>query len=335
MDRLVDSQQLAGWIPVRLHWGKAEPTVDWCYSGSRSFGDQCFDQIVNECLRLPFNLLFRHQTPIEVLVRWSEVRPGLTPTGFIFHLSRSGSSLVSRLLAGLQRNIVISEARPIDAALRAHFHYAQISAAQRILWLRWMISALAQQRRGDEQHLFIRFDAWNTLELPLIRQAFPDVPWIFVYRDPFDVLVSHMDQRGPHTVPGAINPLLFGMDSHLIAEMEPEEYCAKVLLATYEAALRQYGEGCLLINHSQLPEAVWAGISEFFGVDWTEAEVEAMKGLTKLLAKNSTIHFQEDSARKHEKATERIREAASRWLYPIYEELEKVRMSDKLRFANK
>ena len=61
---------------------------------------------------------------------------------------------------------------------------------QRIEWLRGVVSALGQPRLGTEKHLFIKFDAWKVLDLPLIRRAFPAVPWIFLYRDPVEVLTS-------------------------------------------------------------------------------------------------------------------------------------------------
>lgn len=326
MDRLSDTDLLDGWIPVRLYWSAEQPTVDWCYLGRREFTASSFTQTVDECLRWPFNLLFRHQTSIDALGLWTEVRRGPRPTGFIFHMSRCGSSLVSQMLAGVQRSIVISEARPIDATLRAHFHYAQLSAEQRILWLRWMISALLHQRR-DEEHFFITFHAWNTLELPLIRRAFPDVPWIFLYRDPVEVLVWNMAHRGAHMVPGVINPLLFGMDFRLIAEMQPEEYCAKVLLAISEAALRHHLDGGLLINYSQLPEAVFSPVLELFDVNCTEEELQIIRGAAARDARNRARQFENDSRKKQDRAGLSAREAAAKWLTPIYEQLESARCS--------
>src|SRR5438132_1508864 len=179
MDRLIDAAQLEGWIPLRLYWRDERPMVDWCYLGRRRFDASFFEQTVNKCMGLPFNLLFRHQTPIEVLGSLDQVRPGLMPIGFIFHMSRSGSTLISRLFASLPRNIIISEARPIDFTLRSHPRRVAVTDEQRISWLRWIVSALAQPRIGNEEHFLIKFDAWNIVQLPLIRQAFPAVPWIF------------------------------------------------------------------------------------------------------------------------------------------------------------
>src|ERR1700737_4120147 len=109
MDTLIDRTQFEGWIPIRLYWCEGRPMVDWVYLGKQRFEESFFDQTIERCLCNPFNLLFRQQTPIGVLGQWSEVRPGLRPTGFIFHISRSGSTLISQLLAALPWNIVISE----------------------------------------------------------------------------------------------------------------------------------------------------------------------------------------------------------------------------------
>ena len=325
MDRLMDTNLLDGWVPLRFYWRTEEPTIDWVYLGTKPFTDPFFDQTIGDCLRHPFNLLFRHQTPIEMLHQRYETHRGIEPTGFIFHMSRSGSTLVSRMLASLSQNIVISEARPVDSTLQAHFKSANVSEQDRIAWLRWMVSALAQQRLGGENHFFIKFSGWHVLELPLIRRAFPDVPWIFLYRDPIDVLVSEMQERG-QMIPHVLHQSLFGSDARLVVAMEPEEYSAVVLAAICHAALQYRELGGLLINYTQLPDAVWSSISEFFSVSWSDTEKETLMSMTKMHSKIPAAVFQQDSSRKREQATEQLREAARRWLFPIYEKLESARL---------
>jgi hypothetical protein len=304
-------------MPARLNWGEGQPTVDWCYRQRRN-GDSSFDQIVADCLRHPFNLLFRHQTPIEVLGQWSDVSPGLQPDGFIFHMSRAGSNLIFQTLGAFPGNLVLSEVRPIDSILRAHHFSAQVTDEQRILWLRWMVSALGQAHE-EERQFFINFDAWNMSELPLIRRAFPGVPWIFVYGDPVEELTSQLNHRGAHMVPGLIEPSLFGINRDAIAEMEPEEYCARVLAGICEAALDHYSNGGMLINKSSLPEAVWSSILPWFGVAYSKTDMERLQ--RKTTSKISPTP-KNSLARTQEKAAERVREAAIKWLVPTYERLE-------------
>ncbi|MEP6819613.1 MAG: sulfotransferase [bacterium] len=326
MDKLSDVNNVAGWLPIRIYWSEGQPMVDWCQPGKERFVDSFFDETIERCLSDPFNLLFRQQTPIAVLGQRSEVSPGLDPAGFIFHMSRSGSTLISQLLAALPRNIVISEAPPIDATLRAHFKSAEVTDEQRITWLRWLLSALSQPRSG-EQKLFVKFDAWHILDLPLIRRAFPRVPWIFVYRDPVEVMVSQLAHRGAHTIPGVIAPSSFGMNPDQIWTIEPEEYCARVLAALCQAALQHHGSGGLLVNYRQLPEIVWTSLAEFFGIDFSDAEVETMKDKTKRHAKNPAVVFQNDSVDKRRKATEKVLDVINTWIGPVYRELEAARLS--------
>jgi hypothetical protein len=90
------------------------------YLGARRFTDPFFAQTINPCVRHPADA-FRHQTPLENLGEIVASQPGCRPTGFIFHMSRCGSTLLSQMLAAALENIVLSEAGPIDDILRAPF----------------------------------------------------------------------------------------------------------------------------------------------------------------------------------------------------------------------
>jgi hypothetical protein len=329
MDGKVDvgmnAAHLAGWVPARIDWQEASPAIDWCYLGARRLAEPFFEQSIQACIRQPFNLLFRHRTPIEALAELREVQPGLQPSGFIFHMSRCGSTLVSQMLAALPRTVVVSEAGPLDSVLRAHLRVPGLSDERQLDWLRWMVSALGQPRRGDDERLFIKFDCWDTLALPLVRRAFPGVPWIFIYRNPIEVMVSQLKRRGAHLVPGVIEPALFGLDAESIRRMQPEEYCARVLAQICDAALRHHQGGGMLLNYRQLPQAVWASVLNFFGVEHTEAEVEALGRVARFDAKNPSLHFSDDTETKNYSATDLARRQADDWVVPVYERLEAAR----------
>ena len=323
----VNANQLAGWVPIRIYWNGCTPVVDWCWVGKRRLTEPFFDHTIDNSLRLPFSLLFRPQTPIELLRERDTIAPGVHPQGFIFHMSRCGSTLVSQMLAGLSGSVMLSEAGPIDSVLRAQFRDPSLSEATRSDWLQWTVSALGQRRNGDETHLFIKFDSWSALDLPLISRAYPRVPWIFLYRNPVEVLVSQLARRGAHMVPGGIEPELFGMNMAEAFEMQPEEYCARVLAVTCEAALRQH-QSCagLMINYEQLPDAVWTGVADFFGIEVSDFDMEAFRRVTQLDAKNPSLMFESDSKTKQSLASEAVRRAAESWLAPLFERLEAARL---------
>ena len=111
---------LDGWVPIRLFWQGPEPMVEWCYLGRQRFTHPFFDSTIQLALQSPFNSLFRHHTTMATLADWFQRSPGMKPSGFVFHMSRCGSTVVSQMLASMPENVVISEAGPIDALARAH-----------------------------------------------------------------------------------------------------------------------------------------------------------------------------------------------------------------------
>jgi hypothetical protein len=327
MDRALDLAklpQLDGWLPIRVAWNQTPPVVDWCHVGTRRFAEPFFEQTIEICLRQPFSLLFRHQTSLEVLAEWQGVRPGLPPSGFIFHMSRCGSTLLAQMLAALPQNIVISEAPSVDGILRAQLRGA--TEQQQVAWLRGMLSALGQRRNGDERHFFVKFDSWHTLNLPLIRRAFPEVPWIFLYRDPLEVMMSQMKQPAIHLVPGLVELGLRGMDTAAGAQMPVEERCARALSSICAAALDQLRAGSgRAVNYTELPDSVCTSLREYFHLDCTAADLDRMRHVTQFDAKNPSLFFAADSPKKRNIFQPLIREMTARWIEPIYAELETVR----------
>lgn len=314
------------WIPIRVDWKHSQPMVDWCRLGRLRFTESFFDQTINRALAHPANLLFQRRTPIEALEQWAASQPGLTPAGFIFHMSRCGSTLLAQMLAALPKNLVVSEARPIDAVLRSHFRKAGTTEEQRIRWLRWMVSALGQARQAEQKHFFIKFDSWHVLFLPLIQRAFPTVPWIFVYRQPVEVLMSHWRQRGPQVIPGVLEAALFGWDPAAVGAMSPEEYAARVLRKFCEAALESVQAGVgKLVNYQQLPEIVLPALLQSWGLKYSQVDREQMLDASRPNAKNPFLPFEDDTAIKNQNVPEKLRGVIQQWLEEPYQRLEQLR----------
>ncbi len=312
---------------MRIYWRESRPMVDWGYLGARRFTDPFFEETCGQCVRHPADLLFRHQTPLEELGETVLTQSRVTPTGFIFHMSRRGSTLICQMLATACKNIVISEAGPLDTILRAHCRDANISEEQRVVWLQWMAGALGWRRHPEEKNLFIKFDSWHTLFLPLIERAFPGVPWVFLYREPLEVLVSQRTHRGAQMIPGMFEPALFGWDVPTAAAMALDEYGARVLAKICEAALAQVQGGTgKLVNYGQLPGLVWPALMHFWGVEFSPDESRRMADSAKLSAKNPFLPFEEDSQAKRHGASQEIRVVAGQWLDGVYRQLEALRL---------
>jgi len=162
--------------------------------GSRRLTEPFFEQTLHRHMTHPFHQLFRRETSMEEMVAWTLAHPGAPLRGVIFHMSRCGSTLMSQQIAALECNIVASEPAPLDAILRAHQRIPTLPREIQVSWVRAMAAALGQPRCG-EQALYIKTDCWHIHQIDLIREAFPEVPWIFLYRDPIEVMVSQ--QRVP------------------------------------------------------------------------------------------------------------------------------------------
>ena len=327
----IASGKFQNWSPFRVYPHERQLFVDWCYMGAERFTEPFFDSTIGQRLKQPFNLLFRHQTPLEFLGEFYEQSPGLAPDGFIFHMSRCGSTLVSQMLAALARNLVISEPPPLDSILRSTTKNPSITDEQRIKWLKWMVSAFGQRRNGEKNY-FIKFDAWNTLDLDLITRAFPEVPWVFLYRNPVEVIVSQMRQRGAYMVPGAIEQILPGLHLTEVLQMPPEEYCARVLAKICESAINHAeNRRALFVNYNQLPEAVTSVMLKHVRVEYAPEDIENIKSAAHFNAKMPRVPFTPDSSAKRNEASEAARQAAEFWVNPLYEKLENLAESQRAR----
>ncbi|MGH9628805.1 MAG: aspartyl/asparaginyl beta-hydroxylase domain-containing protein [Bryobacteraceae bacterium] len=297
----------AGWFPVEVRFQAASALAEWVYFGSRRFTEPFFENTVRAALRNPFARAFRYEAP---LCETSE----MSPAGFIFHMSRCGSTLIAQTLASLPGTVVISEAAPIDSAIQANS--AEL--------LRRTVNALGQCRFG-ETHYFVKLDAWHIHNLPLIREAFPDAPWIFVYRNPVEVLVSQLCSPGRPALPGAMDPEALGLSFSHITSVGREEWCARVLAGFCRSALAFRDDPqALFVNYRQLPGAVWNAISNHFFLDITSDELTRMHNAAQFDAKQPARPFQPDSDGKHRAATASVRELAANWLNPLYSELQKL-----------
>jgi hypothetical protein len=314
---------LTGWVPIRLYWHEDQLWVDWGYVGSRPFTAPFFDQEIDACVANPANALFRHQTSIEPLSAMRSELPCCAPTGFVFHLSRCGSTLVSQMLAAVPENIVLSEPSIIDWILRAHVERPNVTDQQRVAWLRDVIYALGQKRSAVARHCFVKFYAWHILALPLIKQAFPDVPWVFMYRDPVEVIVSQRRHPAAQMIPVSSYVRLLGVDWTGNGPLAQDEYCARVLARLGQAAVDQLGCGQgLLLNYNQLPSAVFSALLGHFKVGYSTTNSEKMRAASGFNAKDPKVPFAQDSTEKQEQATDELRQIARQWVSPVYERLE-------------
>ncbi|MEO8373930.1 MAG: hypothetical protein ABI471_01805 [Sphingomonas bacterium] len=314
------------WLPIAVMPASGQFAVEWAHFGKAPLTAPFFEDQMRWARSQPFNRLFRQRTPLAGL---AQAQPGdglAAPDGFIFHLSRCGSTLVSQMLGALPDTIVVSEPAPLDSIVQLLNANPGVVIEERARLLRAMVGVLGRDRTGNARDYVVKLDSWHALALPLFRYAFPETPWIFLYRDPVEIIVSQMRIRGMQATPGTMPQDLYGIIGG--ENMPAEEYCARAFACICNAVLdhAELGGG-LLINYASLPGAVEAEILSHFAMEPDAEGVAAMKAAAGRDAKAPAQSFVADTETKQKEATEAVRAAVEAHLQEPYRRLEAMRLA--------
>jgi hypothetical protein len=315
---MVGALGLEGWIPSHVEC-RGEGEVEWCWLGRRRFLEPFFSDSILRARREPFSRFLRPVNSFEALERLSSDRPGLPLRGWIAHVSRCGSTLVSRMLSSLSSLVVLSEPAPLDVLLTKG--HPEMNHQRRVGLIHAMMQALSQPREGLETGVILKLDSWHLKSLSLLREAFPEVPGVILYRDPVEVLVSQMRQPGMQMVPGMTGAPFDGVP---IEGLSPIEYRARIMGRLFEAAANE-GENATVVSYAELPNAVRTRLVPLFGLEPTSGDLSLMLEIQGLDAKNPGLEFAADSAHKQMEATPELRDLAERWAGAAFRSLEVLR----------
>lgn len=276
----------AGWLPATINDGR----VSWRWFGPRVLDDGFYDDELQTASYLAINRLFAVETGLSALP------PGeRAPDGLVFHMSRCGSTLIARMLAADPDATVISEAQPIDAA---------VQSGDPAL-LRAVVAAFARPRGVGKARFFLKLDCWHSRALPLFRAAFPDTPWVFSYREPAEVMVSHARRGGKQMVASLVPPSILGLEPG--GNPRDPAYHAAVLASVCEGALEGWSVGGgIPVDYRELPEAVFTRILPHFGVTPTSEIEGAMRAAGGMNAKAPSEAFTPDSEGKRREISPEI-----------------------------
>lgn len=320
------------WLPIQIvRVPEGGLAVDWVHFAGAPLAHPFFATDARRAAELPFNRLFRYRTSLDDFILGAP-DDAPEPDGFIFHMSRCGSTLVSRMLATLPGVAALSEPAPLDMVLKlaadgigAEEQGTGGSAARGLAALRAMVAALGRRRSDADRHLVFKLDSWQALLLPVFRRAFPDVRWIFLYRDPVEVVASL--RLTPSVQMMAHVPHHHGI--HTEAGASTEDHIASVVARICDAAADMAGEGGLLIEYSELPGAIGA-ILAHFGLAPDEEARSAMMETAGQDAKHPWRDHVADSEAKQRGASMAVRDAAERHLAEPWRRLEALRLAQGL-----
>jgi hypothetical protein len=261
-------------------------------------------------------------TPLETL---HEVE-GRDPGGFVFHQSRCGSTLLMQSLAQGGCILPVSEALPVNQLLL----HGGLSEEERSGLLRGLIRALGfRDGASNELPTLVKLTSWNVLFFDVIRAAFPDTPWLFLYREPLEALAS-LDARPARWL--ANDALLDSLarDQRLpsVVGLAREQRCAVVLAAYGRAALRASPASINLLNYDQLPAALSADVPARFGLATTGAQRDIIAAASRIYSKDvsRSLVFDVAAERRRRPVSDALRDADLRLTRSVYGALEARRL---------
>jgi hypothetical protein len=320
--------QLKGWLPVDAVVVDGRPGLWWVEMPDVSLDEPFFQQTIDRVKKQQRGELF---TEFDVLPQLEKVLESVPPTGFIFHSSRCGSTLVSNACRAIANSMVLSEAPAIDKLIARFFTDTDgIKESLYSVFLRGVVHALGQRRSGNVQHLFIKFACTSFAQIDRIARIWPHVPWLFLYRDPVETIVSNVDNPPSWLLDDDWRVLasITGVSTNEVAAMSLEERCARSIGSFYSRAVALANDKSMLLNYNQLSVPVICNVLEFFNVSPSTQELEAIMRASGFYSKevSRTRPFEHDAGAKQKLASDLVREMAAKWSNEPYQRLDQKRL---------
>jgi hypothetical protein len=325
IERVVSGSRLNGWLPIEVNIRGDRIVVRWMRVQRQAFQNPFFHQSI-ATLRQIVPPVSECVTDINCLLEIGRQFASAVPQGLIFHVSRCGSTLISNVLRRCQGAIVLSEAEPLNFAVRPYVSRIWPFPADR--WedvrkelLQSFVAAFAMSGSVRDTGVVVKFSSTAIVNLRFVRTVWPDVPVLIVVRDPVEVIVSNLLSPGGWLQMKRF-PLLaseaFGFNGLDIREMSVEEYCSRVLGLYCFAALDGVSAGCRVIDYAAINEGSVRAIAEYFSLPQPPET-----GLRECLATDAKDlqarrTFNNDQARKQELAGERVRREVSSRVWDPY-----------------
>jgi hypothetical protein len=166
----------------------------------------------------------------------------LSLAGLVFHETRCGSTLTANLLSAADppAHRVYSEASPLLTAMLACNHEEEdCSTDKHSALLKDVLYLMGRSSDAREKRVFYKIQSVGVREMHVLTRVVPYVPWIFLYRNSVEVIMSHFKDatipnmavclRGKKT-PHALVQELVARQSREMKSLTNAEYCAAHLV---------------------------------------------------------------------------------------------------------
>ena len=315
------ADDLKGWIPYKTYEEAGELYCKWLFVGNKTFTEPFFDETIAKCKSLPQNSTLKQCISHSILLtEWSPSIETIAPSAIIFHVSRCKSTLLSQLLGIDAENIILAEVPILDEILRWGFNNKIEDKI--LLYLQSAISFYGAKRISTQQRLFIKTDSWHIHFYHQYRKLYPTIPFIFLYRNPEEVIRSHQKLRGMHAVPGLIEPAIFGIDHSAINYNDLDDYMT-IVLETYFTSIYEIVQNdslAILINYNE-------GMMNIVEKTAQLTQMKVTNDLREEMEKRLLYHSKNIQQKYAEEANVlQPNSAGIKRCYTQYEQLEKMRL---------
>jgi len=274
--------------------------------------------------------------------------PNLHPSGLIFHEMRVGSTLLSNMLQAASGNLAYSESPPPMDIMR----HSTADRATKVRALRIVIAAMS--RVAGFERFYFKFQMVPFPEMyNMLWEAFPNTPWVYLFRRPEDVMVSmfrmQMDRKLPTDIdapctrtqrrrPEPHVVTLLTAEHADVKRASRKEFCAAYLATLNWAGLeagKQAEQNKLaapegwFLHYNSLKPMARAVITQLFKTELDDAQWAQVNATGSLYSKSrnrlgkpkQVPEFGTDNKRKSEVLTDEVIWFTSKYLYGQYGEL--------------
>ena len=315
--------ELRSYFPVDAVIRDGKPQIEWLKIPDVNFREPFFHQTVDRA-RESNDSSF---TDLDVLLQVANATPAVSPSGFIFHTSRCGSTLVANACRALDSTRVITEAPVVDKLISRLFTDAKPGSTKEVVYLSLIRAATQSLARDlkEGSRYFVKFACTSILQIQALRRTWANVPFLILFRDPIEVTVSNLRNR-PEWMSVDSNPAaaaaIIGVEVDQLSGMTDDEFCARALGRYYSAAESLAGDHkTQLVDYSELSAERLMQILAWFGAAPSPNEAAAVERSLISYSKDSARSFRPDTAEKRAAASPRVIEAVEKWAVPIYERL--------------
>ena len=300
----MENIKLENWIPYKLLKEEMQLQCHWLNTYGQPFTEPFFDETILKCrVKDKRHIAHPSVSDMQMMMEWVKDIEAVEPVAVIFHISRCGSTLISQMLAASDENIVLAEVPFFDDILRLPFKEPGINETSTSELFNAALKYYSKGaytnglNKNKEKRVLIKADSWHLFFYRQLRQLFPSVPFILMYRSPDEVFRSHRKQPGMQSVSGLIEPQIFGISASDIDTMSPDIYLASVLenyLSRYLDIIAD-DKLCLLVNYNEGPMNILQRIAAFTNMLISNEDQQKMYNRSLYHSKKPDERFREDN----------------------------------------